>query len=76
MTNGTITLSKNTSVFIPVSQVNYEYYPSFEELKILKENSDIQCTIGYNLIPFGLAQQPSLTQYADKIDTIKFLLSL
>jgi hypothetical protein len=76
MTNGTIILSKNTSLFTPVSQVNYEYYLSVDELKFLKTNHDIQCIVGHNFIPFGQAQQPALSHYADGIDTIDFMLSL
>lgn len=76
MTNETIILSKNTLLFTPVSQVNYEYYNNEDDLKSLEKNKDIQCIIGHYAIPFGQAQKPSLTDYADGKDTIKFLLSI
>jgi hypothetical protein len=76
MTNGTIILSKNTSLFTAVSQVNYEYYNKTDELQFLKNNEDVQCIIGHNATPFGQAQKPSLNDYADGIDTMKFLLSI
>jgi hypothetical protein len=76
MTNGTILLSKNESVFTAVSQVNYEYYNKKEELEFLKNNTDVQCVIGHNATPFGMAQQPSLTDYADGTDTMQFAMSL
>jgi hypothetical protein len=36
----------------------------------------VQCVVGKNHIPFGKTQQPSLTDYADGIDVMKFLLEL
>jgi hypothetical protein len=76
MTNGTILLSKNETVFTAVSQVNYEYYNKKEELEFLKNNTDVQCVIGHDATPFGMAQQPSLTDYADGTDTMQFAMSL
>ncbi len=76
MTNETIILSKNTSLFTAVSQVNYEYYNNADDLESLKNNKDIQCIIGRNATPFGQGQNPTLTDYADGIDTMKFLLSI
>ncbi len=37
---------------------------------------DIQCLVGKDLTAFGKAQQPDILDYADGVDTIKFLLSL
>lgn len=76
MTNGTILLSENTSLFTAVSQVNYEYYKKEEDLASLQNNEDVQCVIGHAGICFGAAQNPQLTDYADRIDTIRFALSL
>ncbi len=76
MTNETIILSKNTSLFTPVSQINYEYYNSRDELQSLNNNQDVQCVIGHGATPFGQAQKPLLNDYADGIDTVKFLLSI
>ena len=76
MTNGTVLLSKNSSLFTAVSQVNYEYYNNKEELEPLQNNPDIQCIVGHNAVPFGRSQQPALTDYADGIDTMKFAMSL
>ena len=77
MTNGTILLSQNASLFTAVSQVNYEVYDDRKKLEIeLKHHQDVQCAVGHGEIPFGKAQQPSLTDYADGIDTMKFLTGL
>lgn len=76
MTNGTILLSENVSLFTAISQVNYEYYNSKKDLESLQENKDIQCIIGHTAIPFGQAQKPLLTDYADGVDTMKFAMGL
>lgn len=74
MTNDSIILTENDSVFAPVSQVNYCYYNEPKSLvENLSKNGDIQCIVGKNFIPFGKAQSPLLTDYADGIDTMKFL---
>ena len=45
----------------------------------MSKNNDIQCVVSNlkikNSISFGDAQKPKLNQYADKIDTLKFLLT-
>ncbi len=76
MTNGSILLSKNASLFTAVSQVNYENYHRKEELESLKNNDDVQCIVGHGATPFGQAQTPTLTDYADGEDTMKFIMSL
>lgn len=76
MTNGTVLLSENASFFTAVSQINYQYYKSETDLMLLKNNEDVQCVIGHAGIAFGQAQHPQLADYADKVDTLKFALSL
>lgn len=77
MTNDSIILTENESVFAPVSQVNYSYYNETKTLADnLHANIDIQCIVGNDFVPFGKSQSPSLTDYADGIDTIQFLKQL
>ena len=77
MTNGSILLIEDSSIFSPISQLNYEYYASRDELlSSLYNNQDIQGIIEKNHIPFGQAQSPGLFDYADKVDTMEFLQSL
>jgi Acyl-CoA reductase (LuxC) len=76
MTNDSIILTENERVFAPVSQVNYSYYNESGSLaKSLQSNADVQCIVGKGFIPFGMAQSPTLTDYADGIDTMQFLAS-
>ena len=77
MNNGTIIFSEDTQLFSPISQINYENYDNKTQLtEILKSNQQVQCIVGNGNIPFGKAQQPSLTDYADGIDTMEFLVAL
>jgi hypothetical protein len=77
MNNGSVLLTENESSFSPVSQVNYEYYSNFNSLdERLKSDDDIQCIVGHNFLNFGMSQSPQLDDYADGIDTMKFLSEL
>ncbi len=76
MTNDSIILTENESAFAPVSQVNYAFYNEPKTLvKSLQNNTNIQCIAGKGFVPFGKTQSPSLTDYADGIDTMQFLTS-
>ena len=77
MTNESIVLIENPSIFSPISQLNYEFYTDRQLLKgSLEAEENLQCAVGHDYIPFGQAQLPSLTDYADGIDTMKFLTEL
>ncbi|MDB5231707.1 MAG: acyl-CoA reductase [Chitinophagaceae bacterium] len=77
MTNGSVLLIQNDSVFAPVSRVNYSFYQPSEDIAgHLKHNERIQCIVGKNQVPFGDSQHPKLTDYADGTDTLQFLCSL
>ena len=77
MTNGTTLLTENKNIFSPISTVHYEYYRDAGILaQALEQNEDVQCIVGNRYIPFGQAQQPTLSQYADGVDTMDFLVNL
>jgi hypothetical protein len=77
MTNQSILLNENKELFSPISQLNFEYYTGAERpAETLKNNGDVQCIVGKGYLPFGKTQQPALTDYADGIDIMKFLLEL
>ena len=91
MTNGSILLIESSSLFSPISQLNYSFYENAPSLvKELSTNVDVQCitvkehvvsnTVGQSsgslagsLVHFGQVQTPSLTDYADGVDTMAFL---
>ncbi len=62
----------------PVSVLYHQEYDSMENLnKVLEESKEkIQCIVSKKNIPFGKAQQPELWDYADDVDTMKFLMEL
>lgn len=77
MTNDSILLIEDPSVFSPISQLNYEFYTDKEKLyNSLSENNDLQCIVGNDFIPFGKSQTPTLNDYADGMDTFQFLCKL
>ena len=76
MTNGTVLLSENESLFTAVSQINYKYYQTPNDLVELKKNKEVQCIVGHGFLPFGKTQTPGLTDYADGVDTLHFALNL
>ena len=77
MTNGSLILRKNNSLFSPVSVLHYDYYDDPAVLAAsLAASEGVQCVVGYNQLPFGDSQKPRLTDFADGADTLQFLLSL
>ncbi|MBL7745007.1 MAG: acyl-CoA reductase [Chitinophagaceae bacterium] len=77
MGNPSILLVEESSPFSPVSQLHYEFYDDGEKLAAdLKQNDSIQCITGKGFLPFGEAQYPCIDEYADGVDTLKFLIGL
>lgn len=81
--NGFLLLKEETSLTSPVGVLNYEYYDSIDELekKLEEQKDELQCVVSSKNTPiktaaFGQAQCPALNDYADGVDTIKFLLEL
>ena len=74
MTNGSILLLENPAFFSPISVLNYEFYTNKKIVDSEVEgNKDIQCVCGRGWLPFGQAQQPAVTDFADGMDTMLFL---
>lgn len=80
--NEFLTIKEDEGYASPIASVFYEYYDDLEEVRKRLENEreQIQCVVSNNIIsdniPFGTTQKPELWDYADDVDTIKFLLSL
>jgi hypothetical protein len=78
--SGFVLIAQNSSLVSPVSVLFYETYRTQDELKtkIESQRDKIQCMVSAQgwfagSIPLGKAQLPDLTDYADGIDTMKFL---
>lgn len=76
MTNDATLLIENEQPFSAISQLNYQYYNNVNEIEAGLEDDSIQCILGQNHIPFGVAQKPKINQFADGVDTMQFLLGL
>jgi hypothetical protein len=84
--NDFVMLTENQSIASPISMVYYEYWHDEKVLNTqLKLNADkIQCIVSSNpgkwtaasSVQFGQSQHPALWDYADSVDTIRFLLNL
>lgn len=81
--NNFLLLKEESNYSSPVGVLYYEFYDDIKSLNAkLKEEKDlIQCVVSAgadigNSLPFGSAQSPGLSDYADGVDTIKFLISL
>ncbi len=78
--NGFLILKEDKSYASPIASLFYEHYASLEDLKerLEKEENQLQCVVGEgirdNEISFGETQVPALSDYADGIDTVDFLL--
>src|SRR5579863_7978105 len=78
LSNESILLAENDSPFSPISLLHYTYYHPGRPLPaaLSCNNPDIQTIVGRTYTAFGHAQQPRLEDYADGIDTLKFLRDL
>lgn len=81
--NGFILLKEDEGLSSPLAVLYYQRYQQLDEVKeILEQQKDqIQCIVSAaegldNTLEFGQSQQPRLWDYADNVDTIKFLNAL
>lgn len=80
--NGFLTIKEDASYTSPISSVFYEFYTDLNEVneRLITDADKIQCVVSNQLtpnsLPFGTTQKPELWDYADNVDTMKFLLSL
>lgn len=77
MSNESLLMVEDPSPFSAISQLHYEFYDDAEKVRNeLKGNNSIQCIVSNDDITFGQAQCPSVTDFADGVDTMKFLVDL
>jgi hypothetical protein len=79
--SGFVILHENEKLVSPISVVYLERYDNPVELAARLEtvSDKIQCIVGKTQpdhVPFGQAQKPELWDYADRVDTLKFLENL
>jgi len=82
--NGCIILIENEAITSRIASLHYEFYDKVDNLvvEMNRRAEEIQCIVtkmdidNIKTLPFGKAQQPSLTDYADGVDTMEFLTNL
>ncbi len=76
--NNFLMIRESTDLHSPVGVLYYQYYNSEQELNdyLKLNNQHIQCVVGQNFTPFGYSQQPVISEFADKINTLDFLVNL
>ncbi len=80
--NGFLMLKEDKSYGSPIASLFYETYDSLDDLKnkLTNDSEKIQCIVSKNIfkneVGFGQTQVPKLTEFADGIDTLKFLENL
>ena len=77
MSNESVLVVENPALFSPVAVTHYSVYQNIAEItNQLQHHPDVQAIVGHHGLPFGSAQHPRLTQFADGVDTLQFLLQL
>ena len=80
--NGFVILKEEKKLGSPIACVYFEYYDDLVQVQnIIKiNNQNIQCVVSnekiFSGISFGTTQCPKLSDYADNLDTLKFLLKI
>ncbi|QBA64251.1 acyl-CoA reductase [Muriicola soli] len=78
--NGFLLLKPDENYASPIGTLFYETYDSKTQIKdkLTADQNKIQCVVAEGISPvevaFGQTQKPSLTDYADGVDTVEFLL--
>lgn len=81
--NNFLLLKEDATYSSPIGVLFYEFYDDIKELnkKLESEAEQLQCIVSNsieikNALPFGKAQCPTLNDYADGVDTMKFLIGI
>lgn len=81
--NDVFLITESEQYASPIPVLYYEFYENIQSLKekLLMDDEYIQCIAtdvftGKKTVPLGGTQSPGLADYADGIDTLKFLLDL
>lgn len=76
--NGFLLLKEDDALASPVASLFYQRYDTKDDVAAYIEANKqrIQCVVARDGIAFGEAQHPALSDYADGVDTLEFLLGL
>jgi hypothetical protein len=76
--NNFLMIKESPDLHSPVGVLYYQYYKNEADLNAYLKPiaDDLQCIVGENHIPFGYSQQPVITDFADNVNTLEFLVNL
>lgn len=76
--NNFVLLRETEDLHSPLAMIHYHRYDNKSEMEAYLEGhrEEIQAIVGKGYIPFGDAQTPGLMDYADGVDTMKWLSDL
>jgi hypothetical protein len=72
---------ENAALQAPAAVIHYSFYDNLQQVEkyLLAYKDEIQCVMGevsLLTVKFGTAQSPAITEYADGVDTMQFLVNL
>lgn len=80
---GFVLMAENSDLFAPLGMLYCQRYNDFNEVQAYLESrrGDLQVVVSkgemdFKTVPMGQSQRPTLTDYADNIDTLEFLKNL
>ena len=79
---GFVLPKERLDIHAPLACIHYSYYNSELEINdfIEKNTDELQCVVGNyshpGIVPFGKSQNPEIQDFADNMDTLKFLESV
>jgi hypothetical protein len=81
LNNGCLLLREDPSLQARIASVHYEYYDELFDLDdmLSGKTNEIQCVVGnvklrdYKVLAFGKSQEPTLGDYPDGVDVMRFL---
>lgn len=76
--NNFLMIREQEALHSPAAVLHYQFYESPDKVQTYLSNNapQLQCIVGKGHIPFGYSQRPVITDFADNVNTLDFLLNL
>jgi hypothetical protein len=76
--NNFLMVREQADLHSPVGVIHYQYYKTGDDIQQYLETraGQLQCVVGEGHLPFGYSQKPVITDFADNVNTLDFLVNL
>lgn len=76
--NNFLMIKESNDLHSPVGVLYHQTYKDGKDIKTYLEShsQQLQCVVGEGYIPFGYSQRPVITDFADNVNTLDFLVNL